>query len=59
MATETGMQAMQPVLFARTGEEGDTHDINTRIAQNENALNQNFSTLYNKLLELEAKIPST
>ena len=52
----TGMQPPLPVYLPRRGEEGDPVDIDTRTAQNENALNQNFSTLFQKVLEREARL---
>ena len=51
-----GMQAMFPVVLTRRGEQGDTREIDDRIAQNENNLNQNFQNLYQKVLELEARL---
>ena len=49
----TGMMALFPVYLERTGPQEDTEAANSRIAQNENNLNQDLAILYNKLLELE------
>ncbi|HWR22280.1 MAG TPA: hypothetical protein VN366_02285 [Feifaniaceae bacterium] len=50
----TGVQALFPVaLPRRIGRETRREEYETQIAQNENNLNQNFSILYQKLLELE------
>lgn len=47
---EAGMQSMLPVSLVRVGE-GEKEEQNNKIAQSENAINQNFSSL---ALELEA-----
>jgi len=49
----TGLQAMFPVYLARTAE---TNEGNSNIAQNENNLNQNLATLFNKIQDLEAAL---
>ena len=48
--------ALFPVYLERMGHEEDQEAANSRIAQNENNLNQDLSILYNKLLELEAAL---
>lgn len=56
----TGLQAMFPVYLARVRADGEsTEEYNSMIAQNENNLNQNLESLYNKLLELEAAVNQT
>ena len=52
----TGLMALFPVYLERMGREEDQEAVNSRIAQNENNLNQDLSILYNKLLELEAAL---
>ena len=52
----TGLMALFPVYLERMGREEDQEAVNSRIAQNENNLNQDLATLYNKLLELEAAL---
>ena len=52
----TGLMALFPVYLERMGREEDLEAVNSRIAQNENNLNQDLSILYNKLLELEAAL---
>jgi hypothetical protein len=53
----TGMQAMFPVYLAREYVQNAEADArNGSIAQNENNLNQNLATLYNKVLEIEAAL---
>ena len=52
----TGLMALFPVYLERMGQEQDLEAVNSRIAQNENNLNQNLTSLYNKLLELEAAL---
>ena len=52
----TGLMALFPVYLERAGREEDLEAVNSRIAQNENNLNQDLSILYNKLLELEAAL---
>ena len=54
--TATGLMALFPVYLERQGREEDLEAANSRIAQNENNLNQDLSILYNKLLELEAAL---
>lgn len=50
----TGVQALFPVALPRPiGRETRREEYETQVAQNENNLNQNFSILYQKLLELE------
>ena len=50
----TGVQALFPVALPRQlGRETRREDYETQVAQNENSLNQNFSILYQKLIELE------
>lgn len=52
--TPTGMQAMFPLYLSRCPRAGeDALAADSAIAQNENNLNQNFATLYNKIMELE------
>ncbi len=53
----TGVQALFPVYLPRQmqkGEDRERHD--DAVAQNENNLNQNFSILYQKLIEMEAML---
>lgn len=53
----TGVQALFPVQLPRgiqKGERGEEYD--TVVAQNENSLNQNFSILYQKLMEMEEQL---
>ena len=52
----TGLMALFPVYLERAGHETDLEAVNSRIAQNENNLNQNLTILYDKLLELEAAL---
>ena len=52
----TGLMALFPVYLERAGQQEDVEAVNSRIAQNENNLNQNLSILYDKLLELEAAL---
>ena len=52
----TGLMALFPVCLERMGREEDQEAVNSRIAQNENNLNQDLAILYNKLLELEAAL---
>ena len=52
----TGLMALFPGYLARMGREEDQEAVNSRIAQNENNLNQDLAILYNKLLELEAAL---
>ena len=52
----TGLMALFPVYLERMGREVALEAVNSRIAQNENNLNQDLSILYNKLLELEAAL---
>ncbi len=52
----TGLMALFPVYLERSGQQEDTEAINSRIAQNENNLNQNLEILHNKLLELETAL---
>ena len=52
----TGLMALFPVYLERIGREEDQEAVNSRIAQNENNLNQDLAILYNKLLELEAAL---
>ncbi len=50
----TGVQALFPVALPRQARRDmRREDYETQVAQNENNLNQNFSILYQKLLELE------
>ncbi len=50
----TGVQALFPVALPRQiNRDIRREDYETQVAQNENNLNQNFSILYQKLLELE------
>ena len=52
-----GLQAMFPVYLPRRMESGeDEQKYDTGISQNENNINQNFSILYNKLVEIEARL---
>ena len=44
----TGLMALFPVYLERAGREEDVEAVNSRIAQNENNLNQDLSILYNK-----------
>ncbi len=52
----TGLMALFPVYLERAGQEADLDAVNSRIAQNGNALNQDLAILYDKLLELEAAL---
>ena len=52
----TGLMALFPVYLERMGETEDVEAVNSRIAQNENNLNQDLAILYDKLLELEAAL---
>ena len=55
----TGMQALFPVYFSRMAEtEASREDYDIQAAQNEGNLNQNFETLYQKLLEIEDYLSS-
>lgn len=54
MANEEGMQSMFPVYLPRIGSSEDKETQARQIAQNENNINQNFATLYNKLAEIES-----
>ena len=50
-------QSLFPVYLPRAREKEDNReDYNTAIAGNENNLNQNFSILYNAILELAEKV---
>ena len=51
-----GTRERVPVYLERAGREEDVEAVNSRIAQNENNLNQDLSILYNKLFELEAAL---
>lgn len=54
---ENGMQTLFPLYLSRRPRKGeDSMEADSAIAQNENNLNQNFSILYNKVLELEKRI---
>ncbi|MDD3400927.1 MAG: hypothetical protein PHT58_04770 [Eubacteriales bacterium] len=54
---QTGLQAMFPIYLAREQNAHESKDAyNSAIAQNENNLNQNLESLYNKLIELEERI---
>ena len=55
--TATGIQALFPVALPREPQRGlRREEYDTQIAQNENNLNQNFSILYQKLIEMEEKL---
>lgn len=55
--TPTGMQALFPVYLERdTRRDMQGDSTNGRIAQNENNINQNFETLFYKILELESAL---
>lgn len=55
----TGMQALFPVYFSRMAEkEASREEYDIQAAQNEGNLNQNFDTLYQKLLEIEDYLSS-
>ena len=55
--TPTGMQAPFPVYLERDkGADTQSDSANGRIAQNENNINQNFETLFYKILELESAL---
>lgn len=57
MADVTGMQPLQPVLFAVPMEKGeDKQNYTTSITRNQDALNQNLAAMYNKISELEARL---
>lgn len=50
-------QSLFPVYLARAKEKDErTEDYNTSVATNQNNLNQNFSILYNAILELAEKV---
>ena len=42
----TGLMALFPVYLERAGQEEDQEAVNSRIAQNENNLNQDLAILY-------------
>jgi len=51
---KTGMQALFPVYFSRlTQERASKEEYDIAAAQNEVNLNQNFETLYRKLMDIE------
>jgi len=53
----TGMQALFPVYLGRMPDASEDRDAyDSSVAQNENNLNQNLETLFNKILELESAI---
>lgn len=53
----TGMQNLFPVYLPRHIQKGQNReDYDTSVAQNENNLNQDLSILYNKNLELDARV---
>lgn len=55
--TPTGIQALFPVQLPRSRREREREEeYDTLIAQNENNLNQNFSILYQKFLEMEEQL---
>ncbi len=56
--TPTGVQSLFPVLLPRQSErrEASVEEYETQIAQNESNLNQNFSILFDKLLEMEDQL---
>ncbi len=50
----TGMQALFPIYLSRTMTDAEDRDArDSAIAQNENNLNQNLETLFQKVTELE------
>ena len=55
----TGLMALFPVYLERASREEDLEAVNSRIAQNENNLNQDLAILYDKLLELEAALAAS
>lgn len=55
--TPTGMQALFPVQLPRRIQKDERmEDYDATIAQGENNLNQNFSILYQKLMEMEEQL---
>lgn len=51
----TGVMTMFPVYLARQKTEGETREAyDIGVAQNETNLNQNFETIFQKLIEIEA-----
>jgi len=54
-----GTQAMFPVYLPRSMKSGiKKEEYDASVAVNENNLNQNFSILYQKILELENRMTS-
>ena len=53
----TGVQALFPVqLPRRPAQNVRQEEYDTMVAQNENNMNQNFSILYQKLMEIEEQL---
>lgn len=51
----TGVMTMYPVYLSRLMAEGETREAyDIGVAQNETNLNQNFETIFQKLIEIEA-----
>ena len=50
---EFSPQAMQPVNLARFGEEESNEEKNDNVARNENALNQNFGSMNQRIEAIE------
>lgn len=50
---EFSPQAILPVNLARFGEQDSSEEQNDNIARNENAMNQNFSSLHQRLEAIE------
>ncbi len=54
---QLGIQALFPVFLPRRTDSGtNVEEYDMSISQNENNLNQNFSILYQKLVELEESL---
>ena len=54
MANE--IQTQQPVYLPRMRRDEDADDYDNSIAQNENALNQNFDILFNAYIDLLTRV---
>ena len=50
------IQAMFPVFLPRAMQNGNDEEFNKGVAQNENALNQNFRILYETMAQILAII---
>ena len=54
MANE--IQTQMPVYLPKARGDEDVDGYNTSVAQNENALNQNFDILFNAYIDLLARV---